>query len=251
MPRGAGRFGQREKQAWALTSRHRRLASTSAAIALAAAFAAAAPDAQGAIVANFTDGNGTALPDQFAGTSGAGWATGWGSVGTTTGTGVVNTSPLAGGGNYLQVVDDATSTNLFVRRQYASAGEVNVAQPHTISLSYRFDGSIAQFTDFNDRIAIFGDTAAQTTSGATNTWLIGVAGSNTGAGAGQSVFPGEWYFFDNNGSNAFATSNMFDTNLPLVAGPGLLDRGQRRPDRRRPTASRSTTASTRRSPPPT
>ena len=45
-----------------------------------------------------------------------------------------------------------------------------------------------------------------------------MAASNTGAGTGQSVYPGEWYFFDNNGSNAFATANMFDTNLTLVGG---------------------------------
>ncbi|HSI34485.1 MAG: PEP-CTERM sorting domain-containing protein [Phycisphaerae bacterium] len=187
--------------------------------AVAAAFAVCAPlSARAAIVADFTDGNGSTLPDQWTGSVGSGWQTAWSSAGTTTGTGVVNTSPLGGGGNYLQVVDNTTTTPAYIRRQYATSGDVDIAQPYRVSLRYRFDGTMAEFTDFNDRLAIFGDTGAVTSSATSNTWLLGVAGGNTGAGAGQSVFAGRWYMFDNNGSNAFATSNMVDTGLTLVGG---------------------------------
>lgn len=194
-----------------------RLAGTLA----AAGFALVAPAdrARADIIADFTGGNGTASSDQWTGVSGNGWATGWGSVGSTTGTGVVNTTPLSGGDNYLQFVDDATNASVYARRQYSASGNVNPAQPHRITLSYRYDGNTTtQFGHFNDRIAVFGDSAAQTSSSATNTWLIGVAASNTGTGAGQSVFPGNWYFFDNNGSNAFATTNMVNTGISLVGG---------------------------------
>lgn len=169
-------------------------------------------------MAEFNDGNGTTLPDQWAGAVGNGWATAWQQGGNAAGTGVVNTSPLWDSGNYLQFVDNTTTSPTYVRRQFQNFEGLDIAQPHRITLSYRFDGSGAAFTHFNDRIAIFGDTAAVTSSATSNTWLIGVAGSNTGAGVGQSVNPGEWYFFDNNGSNTFATSNMYDTNLVFVPG---------------------------------
>ena len=174
--------------------------------------------ASAATVANFTDGNGTASSDQWTGIAGNGWATGWASLGAAAGTGVVSTSPLEGGGNYLQFVDDTTTAAVFARRQLVNFGEVNLAQPYRLSLSYRFDGDIAQFTQFADRIGIYGDSSATGGTGATNTWSIGVVGGNTGAGGGQSAIPGHWYFIDNNGSNAFATTNMFDTGLSLVSG---------------------------------
>jgi hypothetical protein len=178
-----------------------------------------ASSASGAIVANFDGGNGTASSDQWTGIAGNGWATAWGQAGTVTGsTTVTTTSPLSGGGNYLSVVDDTTTASSYIRRQYQSFGDVNINQSYRISFSFRFDGNMTDFTTFTDRLAIFGDSTAQTATGATNSWGIGVAASNSGAGAGQSVYPGEWYFLDNNGSTAFATSNMFDTNLALVGG---------------------------------
>jgi len=171
------------------------------------------------ITANFTDGNGTTLPDQWTGVAGAGWAGAWSAVGSDTGTGVTNTSPLAGGGNYLHFVDNTTTQSVLARRQYQTAGEVDITKPYSISLNFRYDGLGSEFTTFADRIAIFGDTSGIVTgTNATNTWCIGVAASNSGAGGGQSVFAGNWYFIDNNGSNAFATGNMVDTGLAFVAG---------------------------------
>ena len=66
-----------------------------------------------AIVANFTDGNGSGTPDSFPGIAGDGWAGPWlhnsGSTqngGATITATVTNTSPLLGGGNYLSAVGD-------------------------------------------------------------------------------------------------------------------------------------------------
>ncbi|HYE18408.1 MAG TPA: PEP-CTERM sorting domain-containing protein [Tepidisphaeraceae bacterium] len=198
----------------------RMLSRRRAAAAVAASLlAVSAPlTARAAIVADFTDGNGTALPDQWTGVAGSGWATAWGSSGSAAGTGVVNTSPLDGGGNYLQFVDNTATTPAYIRRQYATSGDVNITQPYRISLRYRFDGTMGDFTAFNDRLAIFGDPGAVTSSATSNTWLVGVAGGNSGASASQSVFPGNWYMYDNNGSTDFATSNMVDTGLALVGG---------------------------------
>lgn len=174
--------------------------------------------AQAAILANFDGGNGTASSDQWTGTAGNGWAAQWGSGGTTTGTGVVSTSPLSGGGNYLQVVDDTSTSGTYIRRQYNNSGDISVSSTYQISFNFRWDGDITNFNNFGDRIGLFGDVAAVTGTSSSNTWAIGVAASNTGAGAGQSVYAGNWYFFDNNGSTDFATSNMFNTNLAFVAG---------------------------------
>lgn len=190
------------------------MASKSLVLALAGLLV---PVANGAIVADFADGNGTTLPDQWTGVAGNGWATGWGQANLNAGaTGVVNTTPLHGGGNYLQATKTDGQTQPYIRRQYSTFGEVNITQPHRITMSFRYDTDLATFTAFSDRIAIFGDTAAVTGSAATNTWLIGVGGGNSGAGTNQSVYPGNWYFIDNNGNTDFSTANMFDTGLALV-----------------------------------
>jgi hypothetical protein len=189
-----------------------RLAALAALLVLPTAGAAA-------VIADFTGGNGTAMPDQYVGAAGDGWAGAWSASGVnTTSTTVTNTGAFSLGGNYLKVVDNTTTGVTFVRRQYTSAGELTLSGTQLISFNFRFDGNISQFTAFNDRIGIFGDTTSQTGTGITNTWLVGVAGGNSGAATGQSVFSGNWYFFDNNGSNVFSTDNMVDTGIALVAG---------------------------------
>src|SRR5688500_897332 len=121
------------------------------AVCLGAAACVGPTTARADIVANFDGGNGTTSPDQWTGVAGNGWTTAWGSGGSTTGTGVVNTTPLSAGGSYLQFVDDATTTPSYARRQYQTSGNINIAQPYRIAMSYRYDGNMAQFTDFNDR----------------------------------------------------------------------------------------------------
>ena len=191
-------------------SLRRRAAAFAGALALLPALGSAVT------VAGFTEGNGTATSDQWTGTIGNGWATAWQQAGADLATGVVNTAPLHAGGNYLQFDDNDATAAAYIRRQMVNFGEVNLSQPYQLTLSYRFDGSLAQLTTFNDRIAIFGDSTAMTGTGATNTWGLGVVGADNSPS--QTVFPGEWYFYDNNGSSAFTSTNMFDTNLALVAG---------------------------------
>lgn len=172
--------------------------------------------AQAAIVADFT---GDVASNTYPGVTGNGWSGAWGTVGFNSGsTGVTNTSPLAGGGNYLRFTDDTGATSSTLRRTFTNFAEVNVAQPYRITLNYRYDSPLTNFTNFGDRIAIYGDTTGVNSTTSTNTWLIGVVASNTDAGVGQSALPMEWYFFDNNGDTDFKTSNMFDTNLTFVSG---------------------------------
>ncbi len=181
---------------------------------------ALASHADAAIVANFTGGLGTESSDQWAGVAGDGWTTPWSTNGRNSNTtAIVTTTPLTtGGGNYLGFVDDSSNTSITARRAYGSGNGVDISQNYRISFNYRFDGSVAQFADFGDRIALLGDTASVNGTTSTNTWIVGVAASNTGSQANQSVFPGNWYFFDNNGDSDFATKNMYDTGLAMVAG---------------------------------
>ena len=184
---------------------------------VAALAASAGLRSEAAIIANFNDGDGNISSDQYPGNATDGWASGWGAGGhLTASSGVVSTAPLSGGGNYLQVTDNTTVTSTYARRTYQTVGgNVDITQTYTISLSYRFDGNIADFNAFNDRVAIFGDTAsASTGTGATNTWCVGVVGgTNTDVTAA-----GNWYFIDNNGSTSFGSSNMSYTSLSFVAG---------------------------------
>ena len=62
------------------------------------------------IRADFTDGNGTSLPDQYEGTAGDGWLEPWNVFGDPSIGGVINASPLNGGGNYLSFTEDNTDT---------------------------------------------------------------------------------------------------------------------------------------------
>jgi hypothetical protein len=172
-----------------------------------------------AVEANFNGANGTTQPDDYVGTAGDGWVAGWTSSGAATGTGIVATTPLNSGGNYLQVVDNTTSTTVSVRRQFQSTPGLDITQPYRITLDFRADGDATTFNVFGDRFGIFGDSATSASStAASNTWGIGVVGGTSGAGSGQSAFPMRWYFFDRNVSSDFNTSNMFDTSLGFVFG---------------------------------
>lgn len=162
-----------------------------------------------AVVAEFNDGNTGALPDGFAGSAGDGWAGAW-TQNSATGSVSTANSLNASGDPYLEVAGNGTGN---IHRQWTAAPGVDPSQVHHISWKWRFDGDISEFASPNDRIHFMGDDNAQNGSNADNSWLIGVTADRNG----HEALDGEWYFFDGTGSNAFNPSNMFDTDLALVA----------------------------------
>ncbi len=154
-----------------------RLAVALAAVSLASAQA-------NVITAGFDGGNGTTLPDQFTGTAGNGWTTGW----TTSSSGaasfdsgyptVDNTSPVTpGAGNYLDVRTSVAASSgtrqtgtITLRRDYTDYGKFALDEFHTVSFDVRFDAGMGtadwesgtEFLEFSD--------GEQTTA----TWRIGL-----------------------------------------------------------------------------
>jgi len=152
------------------------------------------------IVANFTDGTGTTLVDQYAGLAGAGWLTAW-TLNTSGGTAsatVNSLSPLSGGGNYLSYSHSYTSTSVIayagVYRQHDTA-VVDLTQPLVYTIDYRVDYAAA--TDF--QYVILSSTVAANATSSNDTWYIKstltngwqVGGTNTGI----SVVVGDVYRF--------------------------------------------------------
>ncbi|MFN2165678.1 MAG: hypothetical protein ACK2U9_05415, partial [Anaerolineae bacterium] len=62
------------------------------------------------IHADFTDGDGVTLPDQYPGAPGDGWLEDWNVFSDASTAGVYDTSPLNGGGNYLSFTENNTGT---------------------------------------------------------------------------------------------------------------------------------------------
>src|SRR6266487_585167 len=100
-----------------------------------------------AIVAEFTDGNGTGSVDRYAGTGGSGWSAGWvtntnnGSY--TSGPTVVNISPLNANGNLNYAATTfTTSSNKSngvgaIARGYTSTGNVSTTGIHQVQFDFR------------------------------------------------------------------------------------------------------------------
>lgn len=182
------------------------------------------------IIANFTDGNGTASVDQYQGIAGSGWVGGWttavGGSGGTTGSPsivptVINTTPMNGGGNYLSSVvttpsGDRTQWNAAVSRQYTSFGNVDTSLDHTITFSLRLD-STNGFAAGGDVFGAFGGSTASNNFVGTSTWAVRAMG----AAIGSSVPSMTWAAY-NGGQDGglFNSGNLVQvgTGLSLVQG---------------------------------
>ncbi|MBI1368713.1 MAG: hypothetical protein GC162_08695 [Planctomycetes bacterium] len=147
--------------------------------------------------------------------SGDGWNAGWGYTGGGSGT-TTTTAPLSGTNDpYLKVTQTGTG---LVRRQMTNYDDVDLSKQHMIEWTWRYDGTQADvdaMNNFNNRINFFGDDSLEGSTSASNSWLIGVVGADSG---GNDVFEKDWYFFDNNGSTAFNKTNMVDVGFGLTAG---------------------------------
>ena len=153
---------------------------------------------------NFADGNGTALVDQFTGTGGSGWASGWSqSFGADTSSSsatVVNTLPIfSGGDNYLDVsynTGSGASRVVRVSRQWNTSA-ISLSGPIVFDFYFRTDTAVA---NASQSFVLFGGAAASSSTGASDSWKI------TMDGGGVSVF-------NNNTAATLATAAQAGTNV--------------------------------------
>lgn len=202
---------------------------------LAAAFllsGAVATSATAAITAEFADGNddtngGVNPPtvDSFRGTGGDGWTGGWArftNFSPTFITNVESTSPVNGGGDYLQASLQQASGDFgqaTVMRQYENvAGGVQLDQPHHISFDLRTDTALSSSGSINSRFQIFDNSSAgQSATSSTNSWVI--AGYSAAGSGPSGIVSGNWGFLSGSTtSNSFTAQTFVDTGIAIEAG---------------------------------
>jgi len=173
---------------------------------------------ENAIVADFSGGVGNTRSDQFPGTAGSGWATGW-SIAEDKALSCVATieesSPLLGGGEYLRVLverragEGGASEWTGIDRRLALADVVDLTKPHVVSFNLRID-SLDQFTGADDRLSICARNVQQSRfvlpGSAKSSWhicMVGQGGTNKALARSKN-----WYFLwrDDNGQ-AFAVDS--------------------------------------------
>ena len=176
-----------------------------------------------AIIADFTDGNGATLVDQYAGIGGSGWVAGWttGVSGSATSVPTVTSATqLNGGGNYVSVpyvLPAGTSTSrVSIRRQFEASGDVDPTLPYTVSFDFRPEAINTLSNDFLDRYQVFGSTSGSPTQANVTWWAIAAAGNSGGPG---TIVGDHWGFLTNPtpGTTAAAADMVFiDSGLTLV-----------------------------------
>lgn len=178
----------------------------------------------GTIHAHFSDGNGTASADQFAGIVGGGWSNAWQtSASSSTLTTSVKTygsagySPLSSRGNHLDLntmQSGGGTSNPAVGRQYTSFGGVTLTALHVIRFDLRID-TLGTFTNGNDRITIVDNTAIATGGTANSTWEIRAYGASTG-----TAVAGKWSFYNGirNSEGAVNNTRWVSSTMNVVAG---------------------------------
>lgn len=132
------------------------------------------------IIANFSGGTGNSSPDQYTGIVGGGWTSAWNRfsvTGITYDNTVINSAPLRGSGNYLNVSinnSGASAANGGVYRQFSSSA-VSVAAPLEYSFLFRAETTSSASSYYyitNSNGTVFGGTNAN------NTWGIQYVGGD-------------------------------------------------------------------------
>jgi len=158
-----------------------------------------------AIIADFSGGEGNAQVDQFPGTAGSGWATGWNvekAKELKCITSIEQANPLLGGGKYLRVLLQRESgvararKAITVERRLALTDRVDLTKPYVVSSNLRID-VLNRFTESRDRLGICSRNIPQSEAGRegqlSTGWYICVVGK--GNKFGKS---GSWIFFARN-----------------------------------------------------
>ncbi|HLA86109.1 MAG TPA: BNR-4 repeat-containing protein [Thermoguttaceae bacterium] len=174
---------------------------------------------------NFNGGNSTGVVDGYQGMVGDGWLDTW-QTNTTrasmASTMVSATSPLSGGGNYLDVsinmdsgVSDSYTGQGCVARTYNDYyGDFSAALSHTIQFQVRIDDTLGSFTTSNDRFYFYDNPTLTSGTSADNTWSIYAFGANYG-----SALAKKWAFY--NGSQdggAFDQYSLVNTGMTITSG---------------------------------
>lgn len=189
----------------------------------------------------FSGGAGTSGFDQYTGTAGSGWAGAWGtnsafasSGGTAT---VINTSPLNGGGDYLNVTAaNGTAGALVYRlnRTWSTAGF-----DFSAGVKFEFDLRVSNIivSGSNQQIGIqasSGTEASPTGTSGNTSWAFASSGSGwsasnngtfsslllngTGAATGVIAANSDWHFtVTTNAANTSYTASVYN-----LASPGSV-----------------------------
>lgn len=177
------------------------------------------------ITADFTSGQEGDPAGAYADVATGGWNTPWltkSNFGGPILRNVLNVSPLAGGGNYLQVSatqrgGGKTRSMVGIARQYAGSpvNGVNRMYSHSISFDFRLD-ECSGFDSPDDNITISDATDTTTTSGvgSTSSFLIRAFGSGQG-----NASPGKWAIYNGNKKGGGYDPDLFvDTGMTLRVG---------------------------------
>lgn len=171
---------------------------------------------QAAIVANFTDGSGTSLPDQYAGAAGSGWLGAWGTNNGPTVT-VANASPINSGGNYMNVTSSVTNDTAVGRRFDGSSGGVNTTLPVTFTFALRLD-TLTGWDNSNDYVSVHANsTAAGTNFNVSNNSSFIIRGYGASPAPGKNA--NQWLFYDGAGdAGGFLPANFVNSGMTIAAG---------------------------------
>ncbi len=146
-----------------------------------------------------------------------GWAIPW-QWGGTVQPELRTASPIDGTGRYLHL--DATGGVRNLMRQYQSASNVDITQPHYIRWKFRLaeDDFNTNFDVFNDRVHFFARNGPRLTGStdANNTWAISATGAEQTPGSGISAGQTFWIYDNVDGSGAYSLMNLVDSHIQLL-----------------------------------
>jgi hypothetical protein len=171
---------------------------------------------QAAILANFTDGTGTTLPDQYAGVAGSGWLGAWGTNNGPT-VAVSNTSPVNSGGNYLNVTSSVANDTAVGRRFDGTSAGVDITVPVTFTFDLRVD-TLTGFDTVNDYLSAHANSSAAGTNynvSSNSSYIIRAYGASPSAGKNAN----EWLFYNGAGDGgSFSAANFQNSGMTVGAG---------------------------------
>lgn len=186
--------------------------------------------------------------DQYGGTAGNGWTGGWqisAASGVGDGTGstyssdktVRNTTPVNGGGNYLQLSSTSTATSSprwGAYREFGNNGTLNVNQAATVSFNYRMDddsfyeGGGASFINiwggadwiWNTQAVTWGIRSVYIDANTRN-WAVidgdGTGGVSSNINTGLEIVEGDTFSFEVDVDPAANSYTVSITNLDTAA----------------------------------
>lgn len=188
-------------------------------LVLSSAFLAAALPSQSAVIANFTDGTGTSLPDQYAGAAGSGWLGAWGTTANPAAPtiAVASASPVNGGGNYLTVASSNANDNSIGRRFDGTATGVNITLPVTFTFDIRID-TLTGWSSSTDYLTLHASSAAAGTNyNVSNNSSFIIRGYGASPATGKNA--NEWLFYSGaSDGGGFSAANFQNSGMTIAAG---------------------------------